>query len=60
MAIKLNTIFTEAGLDVAEVRLLRHRDNKASKGRTPYELWRDSPEQLICINRFKIFIIERR
>ncbi|MBI5016538.1 MAG: GIY-YIG nuclease family protein [Deltaproteobacteria bacterium] len=45
MAIKLNTILTEAGLNVAEVRLLRHKDNKASKGRTPYELWRDSPEQ---------------
>ena len=44
LAIKLNTILTEAGLNAAEVRLLRHKDNKALKGRTPYELWRDSPE----------------
>jgi hypothetical protein len=45
MAITLNTILTDAGLNVAAVRLLRHKDTRASKGRTPYELWRDSPEQ---------------
>ena len=45
MAIKLNTILTEAGLNVVAVRLLRHKDKRALKGRTPYELWRDSPEQ---------------
>jgi len=45
MAIKLNTILSEVGINVAMVRLLRHKDKRASKGRTPYELWRDSIEQ---------------
>lgn len=45
MAIKLNTILSGAGLDLANVRLLRHKDNRAMKGRTPYELWRDAREQ---------------
>ncbi len=45
MAVKLNTILAEAGLDASGVRLLRHKDNRASKGRIPYELWRDSPAQ---------------
>ncbi len=45
MPIKLNTILAEAGLNVEDVRLLRQKDNRASKGRMPYELWRDFPEQ---------------
>lgn len=45
MAIKLNTILVEASLNASGIRLLRHKDNRASKGRTPYELWRDSPAQ---------------
>jgi hypothetical protein len=45
MAIKLNTILAEVGLNASGIRLLRHKDNRASKGRTPYELWRDSPTQ---------------
>jgi len=36
-----NSILTEAGLNPADVRLLRHKDKKALKGRSPYELWRD-------------------
>jgi hypothetical protein len=38
-------IFREAGLNLADVRLLRHKDKRASKGRTPYELWRDDRQQ---------------
>ena len=45
MAIKLNTILSGAGLDLANARLLRHKDKRAMKGRTPYELWRDAREQ---------------
>ncbi|MEN6621808.1 MAG: GIY-YIG nuclease family protein [Smithella sp.] len=37
----LNTILKEAGLDLSNVRLLRHKDKNAVKGRSPYELWRD-------------------
>lgn len=42
MNISLNMIFREAGLKLAEVRLLRHKDKRATKGRSPYELWRDN------------------
>jgi hypothetical protein len=36
-----NSILTEAGLNLADVRLLRHKDNRAIEGLSPYELWRD-------------------
>jgi hypothetical protein len=40
-----NTILNEAGLCPADVRLLRHKDTRATRGRTPYELWRDNRPQ---------------
>jgi len=40
-----NTILTEAGISLADVRLLRHKDQRATKGRSPYELWRDNRNQ---------------
>jgi hypothetical protein len=45
MPIMFNTILQEAGLPLADVRLIRHKDKKASRGRTPYELWRDNRSQ---------------
>lgn len=42
MPILFNTILVAAGFDPADVRLLRHKDRRAAKGRTPYELWRDN------------------
>jgi len=42
MPIMFNTILTEAGLPLSDVRLMRHKDNRAVRGRTPYELWRDN------------------
>lgn len=42
MPIMFNTILQEAGLLLPRVRLLRHKDNKAKRGQTPYELWRDN------------------
>jgi len=45
MPIMFNTILQDAGLPLQDVRLLRHKDNKAMKGRTPYELWRDNRPQ---------------
>jgi hypothetical protein len=36
-----NSFLIGARLNLAEVRLLRHSDKKASKGRSPYELWRE-------------------
>jgi hypothetical protein len=45
MPIMFNTILREAGLVLADVRLLRHKDKRAARGRTPYELWRDNRQQ---------------
>lgn len=45
MPIMFNTILREAGLPLTGVRLIRHKDNRAARGRTPYELWRDNREQ---------------
>ncbi|HRQ37413.1 MAG TPA: GIY-YIG nuclease family protein [Chloroflexota bacterium] len=41
MPIMFNTILNEAGLTLRDVRLIRHKDKRAARGRTPYELWRD-------------------
>jgi hypothetical protein len=38
----LNTILLDAGFNLSDVRLLRHKDKRAAKGRAPYELWRDN------------------
>jgi hypothetical protein len=45
MPIMFNTILLAAGFHLSDVRLLRHKDNRAAKGRTPYELWRDNRQQ---------------
>lgn len=45
MPIMFNTILREAGLSLAGIRLLRHKDTRAARGRTPYELWRDNRSQ---------------
>lgn len=37
-----NTLLMEAGLTLEDVRLLRHKDKRATKGRTPYNLWLDN------------------
>ena len=34
-----NTILTEAGCDLRTVSLVRHQDNRAEGGCTPYDLW---------------------
>jgi hypothetical protein len=40
-----NTLLREAGLRLEDVRLLRHKDKRADRGRTPYDLWRDNKPQ---------------
>jgi len=45
MPIMFNTILQAAGFNLGDIRLLRHKDNRADKGRTPYELWRDNRDQ---------------
>ncbi len=34
-------LLREADIPLGDVRLLRHKDQRAAKGRSPYELWRD-------------------
>jgi len=41
MPVMFNTLLREAGIDPKDVRLIRHKDKSAKKGRSPYELWRD-------------------
>jgi hypothetical protein len=45
MPIMFNTVLLAANFKVCDVRLLRHKDTRATKGRTPYELWRDNRPQ---------------
>ena len=44
MPLRFNAILEENQLSPASVRLLRHKDNRSSPGRSPYELWRDDKE----------------
>ena len=45
MTIMLNTLLLEAGLQLSDVRLIRHKDNSSKKGRTPYDLWHNNHEK---------------
>lgn len=45
MPIMFNSVLLAAEYNVGDVRLLRHKDKRATKGRTPYELWRDNRER---------------
>lgn len=41
MPLLFNTLLKQAGITPADVRLLRHQDSRATRGRTPYALWRN-------------------
>lgn len=45
MPIMFNSLLRDEGLPLVDVRLIRHKDNRATKGKSPYELWRDTREQ---------------
>jgi hypothetical protein len=45
MSIMLNMVLKAAGFNLADIRLLRHQDKRAERGRTIYELWRDTRQQ---------------
>lgn len=40
-----NMLLREAQIPLSDVRLLRHKDQRAEKGRTPYELWREDRQK---------------
>ncbi len=42
MPVSFNSILTANGINPSEVRLIRHKDTRASRGFGPYELWRKS------------------
>jgi hypothetical protein len=44
MSISFNGILQEHGLEPKDVRLVRHKDQRSSPGKSPYELWRDDPD----------------
>jgi len=45
MPLTFNTLLATAKIDPSAVRILRHKDKRAKKGKTPYELWlSDRPE----------------
>lgn len=41
MDLYFNTLLAQEDIAPIDVRLLRHQDTRAARGRTPYELWRD-------------------
>lgn len=47
MPLMFNMVLTAAGVDPKDCRLLRHKENSAARGRGPYELWRDRPEEFM-------------
>ena len=44
MSISFNDILKGHGFEPNDVRLVRHKDQRSSPGRSPYELWRDEPD----------------
>ena len=40
-----NLLLSKAGIPLGDVRLIRHKDSRADKGRAPYDLWRDNRPQ---------------
>jgi len=44
MSITFNGILRENGIALEDVRLVRHKDQRSSPGRSPFELWRDDAD----------------
>jgi hypothetical protein len=44
MPLYFNTLLRSVKIEPSVVRLLRHKDQRSSPGRSPYELWRNEPE----------------
>ncbi len=59
MPIMFNTVLLAAEFCLSDVRLLRHKDGRATKGRGPYELWRDNREQFELYQSTQGFRVER-
>jgi hypothetical protein len=55
MPILFNSLLAQIGLQPEKVILLRHKDKRAVRGRTPYELWRDDPPGFDCYQSIQSF-----
>jgi len=44
-SLTFNSLLREAGFSPGDFRLIRHADNRADRGRSPYDLWRDNRPQ---------------
>lgn len=60
MPMMFNSLLRDADIPVGDVRLLRHKDQRADKGRTPYELWRDDRPQFESYQSTQSFENESR
>ena len=47
MPIMFNTLLEAAGLELHQVRLVRHQDSRADRDKTPYALWRDRSDDFL-------------
>lgn len=45
MPLMFNSVLRDANIPLSDVRLVRHKDSRADRGRGPYELWRDNRSQ---------------
>src|SRR4051812_5385505 len=48
-----NTILTHENIDPKNVQLVRHKDNRAATGHTPYDLWRAGDGRLEMYQRIQ-------
>jgi hypothetical protein len=55
MPIKFNSLLADAGIAPGETVLLRHQDQNAARGRSPYELWRDDRPAFECYQSTQSF-----
>ena len=55
MPLLFNSLLIQAGIAPSDVRLLRHQDQRSSKGRTPFELWRDDRPAFDRYQQFQSF-----
>ncbi len=60
MPITFNTLLQGHGIDLGDVRLLRHQDQRALPGRDPFSLWRNDPENYITYQSVQEFNNQKR
>ena len=54
LGFKFNSLLEQCGIVPETVILLRHQDNRKGVERTPYELWCNSPEDLVLYQSWQV------